>query len=136
MKFILHDWSDSQSLKILERIRDAMIRGYSMLIIEEFILPEKDCPMLSAMWDWEMMVFLNSLERSEGHWRKLLEDSGFQATFFYPPGDGQVCFQIQKTTTLGWLTFCRASLQRNRSSEIDLAGYWLPIDMFYENTGV
>ena len=113
MKFILHDWSDSQSLKILERIRDAMTRGYSMLIIEEFILPEKDCPMLSAMWDWEMMVFLNSLERSEGHWRKLLEDSGFEAKFFYPPGDGQVCFQIHKARTLGWLTFCRASLQRN-----------------------
>jgi hypothetical protein len=49
MKFILHDWSDEQSLQILRHIHDAMTPGYSKLIIEEFILPEKDCPMLPAM---------------------------------------------------------------------------------------
>ncbi|KAL4881780.1 S-adenosyl-L-methionine-dependent methyltransferase [Aspergillus karnatakaensis] len=89
MKFILHDWSDKQCLQILGHIRDAMKAGYSKLIIEEFILPEKDCPMLSAMWDWEMMVFCNSLERSESHWTRLLSDAGFEARFWYPPGDGQ-----------------------------------------------
>ncbi|KAL4744785.1 hypothetical protein BDW72DRAFT_208739 [Aspergillus terricola var. indicus] len=57
--------------------------------IKEFILPEKDCPMLSAMWDWEIMVFCNSFERSESHWRKVLNKAGFQAKFYYPPGDGQ-----------------------------------------------
>lgn len=92
MKFILHDWSDNDSVKILEKVREAMKPGYSVLVIEEFILPQKDCPMLSAMWDWEMMVFLNSLERSEGHWRRLLDETGFEAKFFYPPGDGQVCY--------------------------------------------
>ncbi|KAL4964286.1 O-methyltransferase [Aspergillus stella-maris] len=89
MKFILHDWSDAQNIEILKHIREAMKPGYSTLIIEEFILPDKDCPTLPAMWDWEMMVFLNSMERSEGHWRKLLSDAGFEAEFFYPPGDGQ-----------------------------------------------
>lgn len=94
MKFILHDWSDNDSLRILEQIREAMTPGHSVLVIEEFILPEKDCPMLSAMWDWEMMVFLNSLERSEGHWRRLLDEAGFEAKFFYPPGDGQVRYSV------------------------------------------
>ncbi|KAI9371063.1 S-adenosyl-L-methionine-dependent methyltransferase [Aspergillus egyptiacus] len=89
MKFILHDWSDEQCRQILRQIHGAMRPGYSKLIIEEFILPEKDSPMLSAMWDWEMMVFCNSLERSEGHWTKLLAESGFEARFYYPPGDGQ-----------------------------------------------
>ncbi|KAL3475962.1 S-adenosyl-L-methionine-dependent methyltransferase [Aspergillus californicus] len=89
MKFILHDWSDDQCVQILQHIHKAMRPGYSKLVIEEFILPEKDCPMLSAMWDWEMMVFCNSLERSDSHWTKLLSDAGFEATFSYPPGDGQ-----------------------------------------------
>ncbi|KAL4802466.1 S-adenosyl-L-methionine-dependent methyltransferase [Aspergillus unguis] len=89
MKFVLHDWSDAQSLEILTHIREAMKAGYSTLIIEEFILPEKDCPLLPAMWDWEMMVFLNSFERSEGHWRRLLGEAGFEPSFHYPPGDGQ-----------------------------------------------
>ncbi|KAL4811804.1 O-methyltransferase [Aspergillus spinulosporus] len=88
LKFILHDWSDAQCHQILTHIREAM-RPESKLIIEEFILPEKDCPMLSAMWDWEMMVFCNSFERSESHWRKVLSKAGFQAKFYYPPGDGQ-----------------------------------------------
>lgn len=100
MKFILHDWSDNDSLKILNQIREAMTPGHSVLIIEEFILPEKDCPMLSAMWDWEMMVFLNSLERSEGHWRRLLDETGFDAKFFYPPGDGQVRYLLQPDVSL------------------------------------
>ncbi|KAL2869523.1 S-adenosyl-L-methionine-dependent methyltransferase [Aspergillus lucknowensis] len=89
MKFILHDWSDEQSLEMLGHIRDAMKPGYSKLIIEEFILPERDCPMLPAMWDWEMMVFCNSFERTEGRWKKLLDDAGFTAKFWSPPGDGQ-----------------------------------------------
>ncbi|KAL2855717.1 S-adenosyl-L-methionine-dependent methyltransferase [Aspergillus pseudodeflectus] len=89
MKFVLHDWSDAQSLQILRHIRDAMTPGYSKLIIEEFILPEKDCPLLPAMWDWEMMVFLNSFERSEGRWKKLLDEAGFTVVFWAPPGDGQ-----------------------------------------------
>ncbi|KAL5342739.1 S-adenosyl-L-methionine-dependent methyltransferase [Aspergillus crustosus] len=89
LKFILHDWSDAQSLQILGHIRDAMKTGSSKLIIEEFILPAKDCPMLSAMWDWEMMVFCNSLERSESHWARLLSEAGFESRFWYPPGDGQ-----------------------------------------------
>lgn len=100
MKFILHDWSDNDSLKILQKIREAMKPGYSVLVIEEFILPQKDCPMLSAMWDWEMMVFLNSLERSEGHWRRLLDETGFEAKFFYPPGDGQVRYISEPSVDL------------------------------------
>ncbi|KAL4733180.1 O-methyltransferase [Aspergillus similis] len=58
-------------------------------LFKEQPIKEKDCPMLSAMWDWEMMVFCNSFERSESHWRKVLSKAGFQAKFYYPPGDGQ-----------------------------------------------
>ncbi|KAF9891654.1 hypothetical protein FE257_003666 [Aspergillus nanangensis] len=89
LKFILHDWSHDQCHQILRQIHQAMRPGYSKLVIEEFILPEKDCPMLSAMWDWEMMVFCNSMERSRAMWEKLLDGAGFQAKFFSPPGDGQ-----------------------------------------------
>lgn len=97
LKFILHDWSDAQCHQILTHIREAM-RPESKLIIDKFIIPEKDCPMLSAMWDWEMMVFCNSFERSESHWRKVLSKAGFQAKFYYPPGDGQVRFLQSKGT--------------------------------------
>lgn len=67
-----------------------MKKGYSKLVIEEFILADTSCPMLSAMWDWEMMVFCNSMERTQGHWQQLLESAGFKnIQFSFPPGDGQ-----------------------------------------------
>ncbi|KAL4931397.1 uncharacterized protein BDV17DRAFT_280274 [Aspergillus undulatus] len=89
LKFIFCNWSDAQCLEILQHIREAMKPSYSTLMIEEFILSDKHCPMLPAMWDGEMMLFLNSMERSEGHWRRLLTEAGFEPSFSYPPGDGQ-----------------------------------------------
>ncbi|PGH27028.1 hypothetical protein AJ80_01213 [Polytolypa hystricis UAMH7299] len=90
MKFILHDWSDSESRSILTHIASAMKRGYSKFIIEEFILADKDCALLPAMWDWEMMVFCNSMERTAKQWSELLESVGMKVVkFWYPPGDGQ-----------------------------------------------
>ncbi|KAJ6136204.1 hypothetical protein N7512_001364 [Penicillium capsulatum] len=89
MKFILHDWSDEENHTILTQLAGAMTKGYSKLVIE-FVLTDRDCAMLQAMWDWEMMIFCNSMERSQTQWTRLLEKAGFQVTKFWaPPGDGQ-----------------------------------------------
>ena len=89
MKFILHDWSDTDCRKILSNLAPAMKKGYSKLIIEEMILDDTDCAMLQAMWDWEMMVFCNSMERAKGQWQSMLESVGFKVVkFWQPPGDG------------------------------------------------
>jgi hypothetical protein len=48
-----------------------------------------------------MMVFLNSFERSEGRWKKLLDEAGFSAVFWAPPGDGQVSFPFSKRRGVG-----------------------------------
>ncbi|PLB51497.1 O-methyltransferase [Aspergillus steynii IBT 23096] len=90
MKFILHDWSDEESQQILTQLHAAMKKGYSKLIIEEFVLADKDCAMLQAMWDWEMMIFCNSMERTADRWAQLLDKAGFKVVKFWsPPGDGQ-----------------------------------------------
>ncbi|THC89247.1 hypothetical protein EYZ11_011304 [Aspergillus tanneri] len=90
MKFVLHDWPDDECRVILGYIREAMKCKYSKLVIEEFILPNKDCAMISAMWDWEMLIFCSSMERTVDHWKMLLASAGFGLLkFWYPPGDGQ-----------------------------------------------
>ncbi|KAJ5943728.1 hypothetical protein N7516_003896 [Penicillium verrucosum] len=90
MKFILHDWSDEENHVILTKLAGAMKQGYSKLIIEEFVLADRDGAMLPAMWDWEMMIFCNSMERSKSHWTRLLGEAGFRVIKFWaPPGDGQ-----------------------------------------------
>lgn len=96
MKKILHDWSDSQSQEILQHIRSAMKRGYSKLLIEEFVMPEKDAPLLATMWDWEMLICCASMERDQSHWTRLLASAGFRVVkFWYPPGDSQSIIEAE-----------------------------------------
>ena len=90
MKFIMHDWSDDKCRDILRHLAAAMTKGYSKLLIEEFILPDQGCALLSAVWDVEMMAILSSMERTRDHWRELLDSAGFAIMeFWLPPGDGQ-----------------------------------------------
>ena len=66
-----------------------MKKGYSTLIVEDFILPAKGVPLLPAMWDMEMMSLLSATERTERQWRALFELVGLEIEGFYqPPGDG------------------------------------------------
>lgn len=67
-----------------------MKKDYSKLIIEEFIVAEKDAATLPTMWDLQMLIHLSTMERTRDHWQKLLSVAGFRVVkFWYPPGDGQ-----------------------------------------------
>ncbi|KAJ4371748.1 hypothetical protein N0V86_008301 [Didymella sp. IMI 355093] len=89
MKFILHDWNDELCLKLLKNVTAGMKRGYSTLIVEDFILPVKDASLLPAMWDLQMMSLLSAMERTERQWEVLFKQAGLEVEGFYqPPGDG------------------------------------------------
>jgi hypothetical protein len=54
------------------------------------MLADHDAAMLPAMWDWEMMIFCNSMERSQSQWTRLLDAAGFQVIKFRAsPGNGR-----------------------------------------------
>ncbi|CAI6336898.1 unnamed protein product [Periconia digitata] len=89
MKFILHDWSDEQCLQILSHLTAAMDKSTSLLVVEDFIIPDTGCHLLPAMWDIEMMAFLSAMERTRSQWQKLLSAAGLDVLGMYdPPGDG------------------------------------------------
>lgn len=90
MKFILHDYVDEQCVQILKKVKASMIKGYSYLVINDFILPDTECGLLQSQWDLMMMVLTSSMERTEGQWRTLLGAVGLSIEGMYsPPGDGQ-----------------------------------------------
>jgi hypothetical protein len=90
MKFILHDYADEQCIQILHNVKASMIRGYSYLVIHDFILPDTGCGLLQAEWDLMMMVLMSSMERTETQWKTLLDSAGLSIEGMYsPPGDGQ-----------------------------------------------
>lgn len=78
MSSILHDWSDGFAAKILQNVKAAMTPGYSILLINDHILPSEKAPPQMTVVDMIMMVKVAAGERTEGMFRELLEASGLK----------------------------------------------------------
>ncbi|OQU95647.1 hypothetical protein CLAIMM_01829 [Cladophialophora immunda] len=78
MRSILHDWDDDKAQKILCNIVPAMRRGYSRLLINDWVIPDKGAALYPCLQDINMMALFSAMERSESHFRKLLESVGLQ----------------------------------------------------------
>lgn len=78
MRNIYQDWPDEQCVQIMRRIAGAMTRGYSKLLIFEWILPVEGVPLYPALLDITMMSILNGRERSEEDWTALLRAAGLK----------------------------------------------------------
>ncbi|KAL6232738.1 hypothetical protein BDW75DRAFT_242699 [Aspergillus navahoensis] len=72
IKSLLHDWSDTQCHQIFIASASPCAPGQGLLSSNPSSRRRTTRCSLSATWDWEMMVFSNSLERSE------IYSTGFQ----------------------------------------------------------
>ncbi|KAL2827220.1 S-adenosyl-L-methionine-dependent methyltransferase [Aspergillus cavernicola] len=87
-KFVFHDWSDEKARVLLNYVIAAMEAGYSKLVIEEYILPDKNAQFLHGTTDMAVMMFCSGLERTRQQWTSLLESVGLQPTFWTREGEG------------------------------------------------
>ena len=78
MHSILHDWADSDCRRILQHIAEAMEKGYSKLLINENIVPDRSADWKITSLDWFMMALASSAERTETEWIELLRSAGFK----------------------------------------------------------
>ena len=74
--FVLHNWNDEECRKILRNLMPAMTPRYSKILLNEFILPDEDCPSQFAARDITMMVLLAAMERTETQWVELVRSVG------------------------------------------------------------
>ncbi|KAJ2990118.1 hypothetical protein NUW58_g3112 [Xylaria curta] len=79
---ILHDWPDADCITILKNTAAAMSRGYSKLLLSEFVLPASNTPLYPALLDINMMALLNGMERTEAQFTKLLDAAGLKVVKF------------------------------------------------------
>ncbi|KAF7596037.1 hypothetical protein BBP40_003817 [Aspergillus hancockii] len=87
---IFHDWSDDKARLIIKNLVPAMERGYSKVLMEEYILPDKNARVLEGMTDIAVMVFCSGLERTRQRFTNLLESAGLKINKFWTrEGDGQ-----------------------------------------------
>ncbi|WP_394821837.1 methyltransferase [Pendulispora albinea] len=88
LKWILHDWSDEQSIAILRNIRRAMSADGRLLLIEH-VVPLGDKPHLCKIRDFAMLVVLGGQERTIQEYSALLSAAGLQVTSVTETETGQ-----------------------------------------------
>ncbi len=49
---------------------------HSMVLINDWVLPDEKSPLFASMMDINMMALLSGKERSETQWRELLDKAG------------------------------------------------------------
>ena len=84
---IFHDWPDHDCINIMKQTAAAMEKGYSKLLMFEWILPEKDTPLYPALLDINMMTLLNGMERTRAQWTKLIGAAGLKVIKFWTIAD-------------------------------------------------
>jgi spermidine synthase len=84
LSWILHDWSDADALRILERCREALRPNGSLLLVES-VVPAGNGPHPSKMGDLTMLLFNGGgRERTAAEWRTLLAEAGFALQHVIP----------------------------------------------------
>ncbi|KAF2428365.1 S-adenosyl-L-methionine-dependent methyltransferase [Tothia fuscella] len=78
LKTILHDWNDEKSRLILENLKSAMKPGYSKILINDVVIPNRGAGWYDCSQDILMMLGHGAQERSEEDWRSLIEGIGMQ----------------------------------------------------------
>lgn len=78
MHFCLHNWPDEECRTILRRVMSAMKPGYSKILLNEAVLPDRDCPPWFATNDINMMAILSGIQRDRRQWVDLIESVGLE----------------------------------------------------------
>lgn len=85
LRFILHDWNDAESRRILQTIRTAIPLGGRVLTVE-MLVPETNEPGFVQLMDINMLVMTGGRERTAAEYRDLYAAAGFQLVRTIPTG--------------------------------------------------
>lgn len=77
LRHILHDWTDEDSIRILQNLIPAL-SSESRIVIDEVVLPDTNVPWQCAFMDLSMSASLGGCERSREEWESLLSRAGLQ----------------------------------------------------------
>jgi SAM-dependent methyltransferase len=83
LKFILHDWTDEESVRILRACRKSLAPGGRVLLVE-MLVPEDIRPDFVMLMDLNMLVMTGGRERTAKEFEALLTQAGFRLTRVVP----------------------------------------------------
>lgn len=83
MKYILHDWSDEQAVRILGHCREAVAPGGRVLVIEHVIRPG-NAPDWGKLLDINMLALTGGQERTRAEFAALFTRAGLRLVRVHP----------------------------------------------------
>jgi hypothetical protein len=82
-RHIIHDWTDEQSIQILNNCRKVIPNNGRLLVIES-VVPTGDEPSLAKDFDIAMLTFPGGIERTTEEYKLLFEKAGFRLSSITP----------------------------------------------------
>ncbi len=79
LKSVLHNWDDTQCVRILQNCRKVMQPGGRLLVVER-VLPLGNEPSEAKLFDINMLVVLGGSERTEFEYASIFAQAGFKLT--------------------------------------------------------
>jgi len=80
MKFIIHDWNDEQSVRILSNLAASAKPGAKLLLVETVVEEDDAVPSMSKVMDLNMLAMTGGKERTAKEYAALFEKTGFRLT--------------------------------------------------------
>lgn len=77
MHSVLHDWPDEVSCRILANIAAAMKPGFSKMLINENVIPDRNASWEATGLDFVMMS-VGAAERTKKDWMELIQSAGLK----------------------------------------------------------
>ena len=78
LHYVLHDWPDEAALKILDDLKPAMKKGYSKLLIVEFVVATENPDRFNTALDIVIISVFGAKERTAEDWQSLVERAGMK----------------------------------------------------------
>ncbi|KAH8907941.1 S-adenosyl-L-methionine-dependent methyltransferase [Coniochaeta sp. PMI_546] len=74
---VMHDWGDDECVRILEQLKPAIKKGYSRVLINEIVVPERGASWAVTSTDQLVFVLGALRERTEVDWQGILKKAGY-----------------------------------------------------------
>ncbi|WP_066947996.1 methyltransferase [Streptomyces lushanensis] len=83
LKSVLHDWSDTDCLRILKTVREAVHDNTKLLVVDP-VIPPGNQPHASKTIDVSMLAVVDGKERTQAEFEDILGKGGFKVTRILP----------------------------------------------------
>src|SRR5262249_50235777 len=98
LSWIVHDWSDADSRRVLRACRRAMTRSGRLLLLEQ-VVPGPNVKSFSKLYDLHLLVMTGGRERTGEEFRTLLASAGFRLTRTIPTASARSLIEAAPAET-------------------------------------